>query len=163
MVQKETRKAFSKVKKEFEDHLESINENTSEIQSNYEMLVKLETRLDKLESSIADIHRFIQQYKSQNIYFLDDKEQESFTVLPLTDEEKRVFRVMYELDIEDAKITYSLLADLLKISTSLVREYVISLIEKGIPIVKNYLNQSVYLRLEPKFRDIQMKQNILNI
>ncbi|MFT4304118.1 MAG: hypothetical protein ACMXYG_06125 [Candidatus Woesearchaeota archaeon] len=162
-IEKETRKAFSKVKKEFEDHLDAINENTSEIQSNYELLLKLETRIDKIESVLTDIHRFIKQYKSQNIYFLDDEEQESFSVLPLTDEEKKVFRVIYELDIENAKITYFLLSEVLKMSTTLVREYVISLIEKGVPIVKNYLDQSIFIRLDSKFRDIQMKQNVLNL
>ena len=54
IVEKETKKAFSKVKKEFEEHLEAINENTNEIQSNYELMLKLEEKLDKVENSISE-------------------------------------------------------------------------------------------------------------
>ncbi len=161
--EKGIRKAFSKVKKEFEDHLDAINENTSEIQSNYELLLKLEAKVDKIENSISEINRFIKQFKSQNIYFLDDQESNSFIVLPLTNQEKQVFKMMYELEAEGLKITYTAIADMMGISTSLAREYISSMIEKGVPVIKNYLDQKVYLNLEPKFKEIQTKQNIIGI
>jgi len=163
IVEKETKKAFSKVKKEFEEHLEAINENTNEIQSNYELMLKLEEKLDKIENSLSEINRFIKQYKGQNVYFLDDQEANSFSILPLTNEEKQLFKAMYEMEAEGIKITYSKIAEILSISTSLTREYVASLIEKGVPIVKNYLNQKIFLALEPEFREIQTKQNIVNL
>jgi len=162
-VEKGAKKSFSKVKKEFEEHLEAINENTNEIQSNYELMLKLESKIDKMENALAEINRFISQYKSQNVYFLDDEEDNPFTVLPLTLEEKRVFRAIYELEAENVKVTYAAIADLMGISSSLAREYITSLIEKGVPVIKNYLNQKVYLNLEPNFKDIQTKQNIVNL
>jgi len=161
--QKEIKKAFNKVRKEFEEHLDAINENTSEIQSNYELLLKLEARVDKIESSITEINRFIQQFKSQNIYFLDDQEANSFTIMPLTEEEKRVFKTLYELEAEGVKIAYDNIAEQLGISTSLAREYLASMIEKGVPVIKSYMNQRVFLSLEPKFKDLQTKKNIIRI
>jgi hypothetical protein len=160
---KELKKAFNKIKKEFEEHLDAINENTSEIQSNYELLLKLEGRMDKIENSISEINRFIQQFKSQNLYFIDDQEANSFTITPLSEEEKHVFKTIYELEAEGVKISYDSIADNVGISTSLAREYVSSMIEKGVPIIKNYLNQRVFLSLEPKFKDLQTKKNIVKI
>jgi len=157
------RKAFSSVKHEFEEHLDAINENTNEIQSNYELLLKLESRIEKIEANLNEIERFIKQFKSQNVYFLEEDSSEAFNILPLSDEEKKVFKVLYELDAQGIKVTYPKLADVVGISTSLAREYITSLIEKGVPIAKSYLHQSVYLGLETRFKDIQTKKNIVGL
>ena len=45
-VDKELKGAFLKIKKEFEEHLQAINENTNEIQSNYECLCEIEAKID---------------------------------------------------------------------------------------------------------------------
>jgi HSP90 family molecular chaperone len=158
-----TRKAFNEVKKEFEEHLESINEGTNEIQSNYESILRIETRLDKVEGMLTEINQFIKQFKTQNVYFLDDDSDNLFNIMPLTEDEKKIFKIIYELENEGIKTTYLKISDLSGISISLVREHVNSLIEKGIPIIKNYLHQQVHISLEPKFREIQIKQNIINI
>lgn len=162
-VEKGLRKAFGRVKREFEEHLEAINENTNEIQSNYEILLRLESKIEKIESRINEIDRFIKQFKSQHVYFIDEEEADSFSIMPLNKDEKKVFRAIYELETEKVQITYSKIADILGISASLAREYVAALIEKGVPIMKNYLNQQVYVNLEPRFRNIQTTQNILNL
>lgn len=162
-VEEESRRAFSKIKREFNDHLEAINENTNEIQSNYEFLVRLENKVDKIEQNLVDINRFIAQFRSQNVYYLDDMETNSFTIDPLTDEEKRVFKVLYELEAEEIKVTYKKLADTLGVGTSIVREYVLALIEKGVPIMKRYMNQQVYLALEPQFKICQTKHNVVKL
>ena len=161
--EKKLKNTFSKVKRELEEHLEAINENTNEIQSNYESLLRLESKIDKLSSRMNDIERFITQFKHQNVYFLDEEESDSFTIIPLTDEEKKIFKMIYELEAENIRITYPKLADMLGISTSLSQDYVMSLIEKGIPIMKNYLNHKIYISLEPKFRDQQTRKNIINL
>ena len=155
--------AFNSIKKEFEQHLESINENTNEIQSNYELLLKLEYKFDKLETKMAEIESFFKQFNNQNMYFLDDKNNDSFVISPLTKYERKVFKVIYELEEEGIKVSYPKIAELLKISTSLVRNYILSLTEKGVPIVKNYINNKIYINLEPKFKEIQTKNNIINL
>jgi len=161
-IDQRLKKAFSNVKKEFDEHLDAINENTNEIQSNYEALLKLETKLENLANRLNEVEIFIKQFKSQNVYFIDD-ESNTFNILPLNEREKMVFKLIYELEAENVKVSYSKLAEVLGISTSLIREYVVSLIEKGVPIMKNYLNQKVYISLEPKFKELQTKKNIVNI
>lgn len=159
---KRLRQAFSEIKKEFNEHLDAINENTNEIQSNYETLLRLESKMDKMESKLNEIQAFVDQFKTQNVYFIDD-ENNTFTIIPLNEKEKQAFKAIYELEAENAKITYGTVADLLGISTSLAREYVMSLIEKGVPIMKSYLDHKVYLSLEPKFKELQTKKNIVSL
>ena len=43
---------FVKIKQEFLEHLDSINQNTNEIQANYEYLKEFETKLEKLRERI---------------------------------------------------------------------------------------------------------------
>ena len=43
----------------------------------------------------------------------------------------------------------------------LLREYITNLLEKGIPIQKIYKNTRPYIFLDPKFKNLQAKQNIL--
>lgn len=162
-INQSLKNSFSGVKKEFEEHLEAINENTNEIQSNYELLLKLESRLDKIENKLSEIDIFIRQFKTQNVYFLEENEKDSFMIMPLNDDEKRVFNTIYELEAENINISYQKLSEVLGVSTSLVREYIISLIEKGVPIMKRYLNHKIFLSLEPKFRESQTKRNLVNI
>jgi len=157
-----TKDAFGKVKQEFSDHLDSINENSSEIQSNYEYLMRLENKIDKLEQNLSEIHRFISQFKNQHSYNIEE-EQSSFMVQPLTDNEKRVFKALYELEAQEIKVTYANLSSTLGISLSLAREYVLTMIEKGVPIIKSYLHQVVFLSLEPRFKEAQTKENIVEI
>lgn len=161
-VEDNTRKAFNSVKKEFEDHLDSINENTNEIQSNYESILRIESKMDKIEGMLNEVNRFIRQFKNQNVYFLDEDNQDSFNIMPLTNDEKQIFKVMYELEAEGVRITYQKLAYSCGISVSIVRELISALIEKGVPVIKNFLNQKVYLNIEPTFKEIQTKKNIIN-
>jgi len=161
-IEDQTKEAFSKVKQEFSEHLEAINENTNEIQSNYEFLVRLENKIDKIEQNLTELNRFVAQFKNQQIYSIDE-EDDHFVVQPLTEEEKKIFRVLYELEAEHTKVTYQGIANVLGISVVLCREYILSMIEKGVPIVKNYLNQVVYVTLEPRFRELQTKQNIVHV
>ena len=48
--------AFSEIHDEFQEHLESINENTTEIQSNYTYLCELDNKIAKLNERIDEIH-----------------------------------------------------------------------------------------------------------
>jgi ribosomal protein S25 len=78
----------------------------------------------------------------------------------LTEKEKAVFLNLYT---EHKPITYSDLATKLNISIELTRQYIISLKEKGVPIQKTYKNTRPYLSLDPKFKNLQAKKNILKI
>ena len=86
-----------------------------------------------------------------------------FDVKRLTRREQEVFLVIYTLEEEKGSLTYDDIAKKLNISEQLASNYVTSLIEKGVPIIKRYLNSKPYLRLDPEFKTLQAKENILQL
>ncbi|MFH1398748.1 MAG: winged helix-turn-helix transcriptional regulator [Candidatus Woesearchaeota archaeon] len=145
---------FKKLREEMDDHLQSINENTSEIQANFEYLHKLEAKLDKLNEKLEElitttVQREQQEAKAQHI-----KE------VKLTIREQEVFLTIYtSCDF----LSYDDIAKKLGLTSSLVRDYITNLIEKGIPLIKRYLNRQPEVQLEPWFKELQAKENILEI
>jgi predicted DNA-binding transcriptional regulator len=77
--------------------------------------------------------------------------------------EQQVFLVIYTLEEEKGSITYEDIAKKLNISEQLAGNYVTSIIEKGVPILKRYINSKPYLRLDPEFKTLQAKENILQL
>ena len=45
----------------------------------------------------------------------------------------------------------------------MVNEYLARLVEKGIPLMKKFINGASYIRLNPEFKRVQAKENILMI
>ena len=147
---------FSSIYIEFEDHLDAVNENTNEIQTNFEYLCKLDNKIIKLNERIDEIHLILSKLTGKKTY----KKSKLENIDPLTTKEKSVFMNLYT---EQAPITYSELAKKLKMPIPLVREYITNLIEKGIPIQKIYKHTRPYIFLDPKFKNLQAKRNILKI
>ena len=77
--------------------------------------------------------------------------------------EQEVFLVIYTLEEEKGSLTYEDIARKLSISEQLASNYVTSLIEKGVPIMKRYINSKPYLKLDPEFKTLQTKENILQL
>jgi hypothetical protein len=48
-------------------------------------------------------------------------------------------------------------------SENLVMNYITNIIEKGVPVVKRYVNSEVFLNVDPRFKHIQTTENILQI
>ena len=157
---KKLRFAFSKIKEEFEDHLLAINENTNEIQTNYEYLCELDTKINKLNEKLDEISMFIGLHPQQNSAStcLDIENQNP----NLTRNEQEVFLVLYTLE-EEKSVTYRDIAQRLNMSETLVMNYITNVIEKGVPILKFHEDDGIHLKLDPKFKHIQAKQNILRI
>ena len=147
---------LSSVYNEFEDHLDAINENTNEIQTNFEYLCKLDNKITKLNERIDEIHLILGKLTGKRTY----KKSSLENIDPLTSKEKNVFMNIYT---EQAPISFLELAKKMKMPVTLVREYVTNLLEKGIPIQKTYKNTRPYICLDPKFKNLQAKQNILKI
>ena len=147
---------LNSINEELEEHLLSINENTSEIQQNQACLFELENKISKLNERIDEIYLILSKMTGKKLKKIPRFED----IDPLTEKEKIVFLNLYT---EDAPITYSYLAKKLSISIEAAREYILSLLEKGIPIQRTYKNTRPYLHLDPKFKNIQTKKNILKI
>jgi len=141
---------LKEIKEELNEHLNAINDNTNEIQANYEYLCKLEAKIEKLREMIDSL-------------ILEQKEQKKYTVDKLTSNEKETFMALYALEEEKGAVGYLDIAKKLNIPVNLVQTYVVNLIEKGIPIQKRYINNTAFLTLEPDFKSAQRRNNILNI
>jgi len=160
-INKTLKKAFNRIKEEFEEHLGSINENTNEIQANYEYLCNVDSKIDKLNEKIEDLQLFINRLVAK-----DDKnhnEEQVYNHIFLTTKEKEVFLALYTMAEEKGPITYKVIARRIGLTEFMVRDYIINLIEKGIPVIKKYVNQEVYLDIDQKFRHMQAKENLVDI
>ena len=84
MMEGTLKDAFNVVREELDDHREAINQSTNEIQTNYEYLCKLDSKIEKLGERIDELTMFIKQLKGQ--------EQKKFIVSRLTRKEQEVLK-----------------------------------------------------------------------
>ncbi len=148
---------FSEIKDKFEDHLIAINENTNEVQANYEYLCELDSKIEKLGERIDQIQLFLQNHGLQ----IEDRPE--FTVGNLTKREQEVFLVLYTLDGSKDKISYEDIAKKTGLTEELAMGYIDNMIRKGVPINRKHSHSRTFLQLNPHFRTLQAKKNILNL
>lgn len=160
-INKNLKNAFNTIKEEFEEHLGSINENTNEIQANYEYLCNVDSKIDKLNEKIEDLQLFINRLVAKD--YKKHTEEQVYNHIFLTIREKEVFLALYTMAEEKGPITYKAISRRIGLTEFMVREYVTNLIEKGIPIIKKYVNQEIYLNIDQKFRHMQAKENLVDI
>lgn len=149
-VERQVKASFSKVKEEFEEHLLAINENTDEVSH-------LQERVEKLGERLDTIACFLKEYG-----FADGVRKE-YTVKSLTNEEKKIFLALYTLEDEKGLVSYSDISSLSSMNEHLVAGYIYSLREKGVDIVLKKINESTFLQINPDFKELQAKENILEI
>ena len=149
---------FDEINEEFSDHLQAINENTNEIQSNYEYICELDSKIDKLNERMDEI---VMLLKRNNLGLIDEKL--TFDIRPLNSKEKEIFIALYSLESEIGAVTYLDIARKLSLPASLVQVYITNIYGKGIPINKRYRNSKVYLTIDSEFRDYQARKNIIGI
>jgi hypothetical protein len=139
------------IKDELNEHLDAVNKNSNEIQTNYELISDLDSKIEKLSEKIERIQML-----------LEDKhvEKEPETITTLTFREQELFLVLYTCG---DKLTYKNIARKTGLTELLVQGYIINIIKKGVPIVKRYVNNKIYLSLDREFRDLHTRKNIVKI
>ena len=146
--------ALSGIREEFDDHRESINDNTYEIEANYELLCKLESKVDRLQQQFEQLQLSISK-------FLETASASSVHEgIDLDEREKEVFLVLYTAD---KPLTYKEMAASVKESEFLVRGYITNMIEKGVQVEKRYVNDTAFISLDRAFMDRQAKENIVKL
>lgn len=138
---------------ELDDHRQTINENTVELQSSYEEIQNLHSKIDKLSERIDELVLLVKG-KSNAI---------EFSIKPLTKREKDVFFALYTLSEIKTFVTYKEIARKTALNESLVSSYILNIREKGIPIEKRMQGNLVLLRLDPVFRQEQAKKNLVGL
>ena len=149
--------SLESVRKELDEHLEALNENTSEIQTNYECMNEINDKVEKLTERIESIEIFLQQHSNFTAI------EKSFDVKPLTHTEKDVFLVIYALEDERGLVSCEQIRKKTGLAPYIVNEYLSRLVEKGIPLMKKFVNGVSYIRLNPEFKRMQAKENLLMI
>ena len=133
------------VQQELDEHLAAINENTAEIQAVFDYLHELESKLEKL---------------SQRLDQLQLSEKAAEKPLALTHLEKKVFLALYT---EETPLSYQEIAVKCNLPASLIPECISALVSKGIPLQRSFYSEKLFLKVDPKFKEMQAKENILNL
>ncbi|MEK6900309.1 MAG: hypothetical protein AABX05_04245 [Nanoarchaeota archaeon] len=141
-------KEFSAIRKMLEEHLTSINENTAEIQAMFDYLQELEIKVDKLSQRLDQAQLDMGLPNSR------------LNIRPLNQVERKIFLVLYT---EESPLSYPEIAQKAEISVSIVPECISSLIQKGIPFRRSFFDGHLFLSLEPQFKELQAKENIINL
>jgi predicted nuclease with TOPRIM domain len=147
------RQAFGTIKNEMDDHLNSINENTNELNSvlDYmkhieEMISKLGERLDGLEMRMNDAQGIRKDFSVLKSIVLDNTE-------------KDIFKLLYESN--GNLFDYRRMARHLGLTEEAVKSSAEGMLIKGIPIIKKYFDNKVFLVLDSDFCSLQAKENVI--
>ncbi len=110
------------MREEQEDHLTSINQNTDEIHANFEAVHQLNQKINKLNERIQEL-----SMPSE----IAGKSADNPSVEALTTREQEVFLVLYT---EENFVSQSEIGRRLQLPMTLVRQFLTSLMEKGVSI-----------------------------
>ena len=152
-VLRQTKQVLECFREELDDHRLAINENTSEIISTNDFLSELNCKLDKLSERLDELELLV---KGQ-------KKQAEFVLRPLSGKEKEVFQALYLLTESQPYASYEQIAKRSGMTKELVIGYVVSIIQKGVPVLKKFDGSTVFMRLDPAFRQKQAQENIVGV
>lgn len=86
------------------------------------------------------------------------------TFLSLTKQEREVFLMIYDLEERKFNVDYPLLAQKLNLTESSIRDYVLKMIKKGVPISKNkQKNKKVFLSVAPELKRLASRSSIQSL
>jgi DNA-binding CsgD family transcriptional regulator len=135
------------VKLELDDHLDAINQNTSEIQANQCLVRELESKLEKVSERLDELELMVNPDRTRK---LD---------IQLTHREQEVFMTLYlnkELSLKD-------LARRLGFTEDMVNMYLLNILAKGVPIKRELVDDLLVFSLDSEFKDLQARRNVLEI
>ena len=148
--------SFSKIKNELDNHLDSINENTNEINANFEHIVRVEDKVDKLNERIDELHMMISSLVGEK----PKEKVNQFENINLSTREQEVFLALYTSTLD---LTYYDIARKLGLTPELVERYVMSMINKGVPIIRKLTEKNIFLMIDEVFKDKQARENVLKL
>jgi len=154
-LERSIKSSFAKVKEELDEHLEAINESTNEIQANYEHVLELDAKVEKLNEKMEQILMLLEGKTKES-------EEDRFHVQPLTLREQEVFAQLYLLDSHNY-LSYLDISHRIGLPTEMVKQLTQALLTKGVLLQKKYQDDILVIQLDPEFRQYQAKTNALQI
>lgn len=149
MANRKLKKAFDSIKAEFNEHLDSINENTNEIRQNYDYICELDAKMEKLAEKIDELSLFLNDLRSQKDL-----------IVSLSPHEQKVFLVLY---LEHSPLPFLDLVKRVQLPSSMVHRILDSLIEKEIPIIVQEMEDTRLFMLDSNFKEKQARENVVKI
>ncbi len=131
-----------------EEHLTAINENTTEIQALFDYLHELEIKHEKLAQRL------------DRLQLSHTKVLRKQALLPLNHTEKKIFMALYT---DDTPLSFIELAERSGVPLALLPECISALSNKGIPFVRSFVNTQMFVKLDPEFKELQAKENVVNV
>jgi DNA-binding CsgD family transcriptional regulator len=150
--EKKIKSSFSKIRDELDEHLDTINQNTSEIQANYEYIFELENKVEKLNQRLDEMQMMLENGSSYE-YKLETPPSK------LTKREEEVFMILYTDQGES--LTFSDVARKTGLKEDMVKNYISSISSKGVPIIQKFVSGKSFISIEPSFKNLQIKENVL--
>ncbi len=156
-IHKGIKSAFEKIKEELEEHLQTINENTNEIASQYEYICQLEQKIETLTERVDELQLMVygKVKMSQGIGVSEIKQ--------LTKDEQNVYVALSMLQEERGSVLYSDIAAWLRMAVPEIAVHIDALIQKKVPLLKRYINGKPYITIDADFKTMQAKENILQV
>ncbi|MBI5392405.1 hypothetical protein HZA96_00925 [Candidatus Woesearchaeota archaeon] len=155
-MQSQLKLAFNKVKQEIDDHRQSINENTNEIQTNHEYLNAIDAKVDRLSQKMEEFALLLRQLtQSESLKQIASAQYTLRSQLlhqQLTETEYNLLSLLFNANQNDY-MTYAFIAAELEISEQDVVETVNGLLSKGIPVLKKFVTpELIAVYLSPEFK-----------
>ncbi len=141
------RAGFQLVREELDNHLDTINQSTEEIQSAFEFLMELDKKVEKLGERLDQLEPLLNPIVKSEQVVLPHREQEVFVLLYATHE---------RLPVKE-------LARKLGLTVEMVDNYVCSMISKKIPILRELEGETCWVSLDGRFKELQAKQSVIRI
>ena len=141
---------FNMIRHALEEHLAAINENTSEIQALFDYLQELEVKTEKLSARLDQL-----QLKN-DVVAMPEKQQ----CISLTQLEKKIFLTLYT---ETTPLCWTEIAQRTEFPLAIIQEGLSSLTEKGVPLLRTYIQDHIFFKLNPQFKEVQAKENLVTL
>ncbi|HHE67656.1 MAG TPA: hypothetical protein ENL33_01150, partial [Candidatus Parcubacteria bacterium] len=136
------KRGFLLVRQTLSEHLSAINENTSELQSFFDYLQEIDQKIEKLSQRIDQIQ-------------LQNQKEKPY-IAPLNATEKKIFLALYT---EEKPLNCLEISQKASVPLPIVREYLTSLSQKGIPLARSFFSNQTFYQIDPGFKEWQAKNN----
>ena len=140
---------LTKLQQDLDDHFESINGNTREIDIQNNFICEIDNRLTKLEEKMDEIHFIMKQMVNRSKLSVE-----------LTKDEQRVFLILYT---HDKFVKSSRICEKSFLDKEVVDDALVSMMDKGLPIERDILNGEACYRMDNEFKLRQAKEEVIQI
>jgi len=183
--------AFSKVKEHIIALESEVNKNKEEVTAYKQEIINLKQEVENLRKELVlrmedskpsepkDLgfkdsssgnkgvysfnHSFVKQSLNSHSAIQGFKQDFDKTFSNLSQQEFLTFLTIYQLEEEIQNVSYVDVSRKLNLTEGCIRTYISSLLKKGVPLIKyKYNNKQVFLRINPEFRALSLKQKLID-